>query len=198
MNLDTRVDWAQRMLTLMDKADKEESEALESRIGELKSYRDDIQRWSEMLTITGQVESFSRKQWLNQDCEEQLSQALTTAVSVQYPENRQLQESLKDFIKQQSGGCRENEYLPNSSEVLESLFGKQKYLEGEHANRGFSGLILSMGAMVSDLSCSVIKTAMETAPVKKVIEWQQEFFKNSLQARRIATNLATETEQKST
>jgi hypothetical protein len=81
---------------------------------------------------------------------------------------------------------------------LESLFGRQKYLEGVQANRGFSGLLLSMGAMVSDLSTSVIKKALETTPVKKVIAWQKDFMNSSLQARRVATNLATKTEQKAT
>lgn len=53
MNLDSRVEWAHRTLKLMDMADEDRSQELEPQIGELKGYRDDVQRWSEMLAITG-------------------------------------------------------------------------------------------------------------------------------------------------
>ena len=198
MNLDSRVKWAQRMLKLMDTADEERCKELEPRIGALKSYREDIQRWSEMLTVTGYVENFSRRRWLSRDCEIQLSQGLSASVPVQYAENQALQQNLTAFIREQSSACREGEYLPNSSEVLESLFGKQKYLEGEHSNRGFSGLVLSIGAMVSDLSAAVIKKAMETVSVKRVIEWRKEFPGPTLQAKQINTNSILGAEQKAT
>jgi len=150
-----------------------------------------------MLIITKQVENFSRKNWLSRGCEDLLSQNLAD-ISVKNASNQALQQTLITFILQPSDCCRKGEYLPNSSEVLESLFGKQKYLEGEHANRGFSGLVLSIGAMISDLSATVIKKAMETVPVKQIIKWQREFPSRTLQARQVAINFATPAEQKPT
>lgn len=109
-----------------------------------------------------------------------------------------LKQTLLTFIQEQSASCRENEYLPNSSEVLESLFGQPKDLEGEHSNRGFSGLVLSIGAMVSDLSTTVIKTALENVPVKRVITWQKEFPGPTLQARQLAATSTVTAEPKAT
>ena len=198
MNLDSRVEWAQNKLKLIDTADEERRKELDARIGELKDYREDIQRWSEMLAITGYVENFSRHQWLSQGCEIQLCQDLSTEVSIQHTDNQALAQTLTTFIREQSSSCRENEHLPNSSEVLESLFGKQKYLEGEHSNRGFSGLVLSIGAMVSDLSTTIIKKALQTVPVKQVVKWQKEFPGATLQARQLALNSTATAEQKVT
>ena len=63
------------------------------------------------------------------------------------------------------------QYLPNSSEVLESLFGRQKYLEREQQSKSsFTGLLLGIGAIVCDLNDKFISTALEITPVKKVIE----------------------------
>ncbi len=135
--------------------------------------------------------------WLSQGCETQLSQGLSAEVPVQHAENQALVQTLAAFIGEQSVGC-ENEYLPNSSEVLESLFGKQKHLEGEHSNRGFSGLVLSMGAMVCNLNAAVIKKALETVPVKQVMQWQKEFPGPTLQARQLEMNSTLEAEQKAT
>jgi hypothetical protein len=49
-----------------------------------------------MLTITGQVENFSRHQWLSKGCEAKLSAELTTTLSVQDPDNQALAQSLVD------------------------------------------------------------------------------------------------------
>jgi hypothetical protein len=43
--------------------------------------------------------------------------------------------------------CKENERLLGSSEVIESVFGKQKYLEREYAKEGFTSLILGIGGI---------------------------------------------------
>ncbi len=151
-----------------------------------------------MLAITGYVENFSRHQWLSLGCETQLSQGLSETLLIQHTDNQVLQQTLTAFIREQSGGCRENEYLPNSSEVLESRFGKPKYLEGEHSNRGFSGLVLSMGAMVADLSAAVIRKALETVPIKPIMKWQKAFPVPTLQARQLALNSTVTSEQKVT
>lgn len=84
MNLDRRVEWAQRMLKLIDMADEDQGTELLPRRGELKGYRDDVKRWSEMLAITAYVENVSRHQWLSRGGEIPFSQGLSTAVSVQY------------------------------------------------------------------------------------------------------------------
>jgi len=71
-------------------------------------------------------------------------------------------------------------------------------LEGEYAKRGLSGLILGIGAIVSDLSATVIKKAMESVPVKKIIKWQEEVLGKTLQACQVDISLAGKTEQKPT
>jgi hypothetical protein len=197
MNLDTRVEWGQRMLKLMDEADEKDKKVYESRIGEVKNYREDIQRWCEMLAMTGKTESFSRHNWLYEGCHIKLSHELDS-LSIKNSDNQLLKNDLETFIEQQSACCRQKEYLPNSSEVLESVFGRQKYLEGEHSKRGFSGLILGIGAIVSDLSATIIKKAMETVPVKKVIKWHEEVLEKTLQAHQLDISFAGKTEQKPT
>jgi hypothetical protein len=119
-------------------------------------------------------------------------------MTIQYEKNKQLKDHLVDFIEDQSRQCWEGEYLPNSSEVLESLFGKQKYLADEHANQGFSGSILTLGAMVSDLTTDFIKTALESVPVKAVLEFKNGFPNPSLQAKKQALTIDFKEEQKPT
>jgi hypothetical protein len=198
MNLDTRVKWAEKMLNVLDRASVSEKEVLESSIGELSAYREPIARWSETLKITDAVEQFSRQNWLSQESASQLTDNLNRLGTIQYEENKKLKDHLVNFIEDQSRQCRKSEYLPNSSEVLESLFGKQKYLADEHANQGFSGSVLTLGAMVSDLTTNFIKTALESVPVKAVLEFKNGFLNPSLQAKKQVLTIDFKEEQKLT
>jgi len=185
MNLDKRVNWGSKMLCLLEQAEGKASKALTTQIGELKNYRQDIERWQELLTLTGNAENFCRTEWLSYECDRKFSQQLDTEITLKYEANKRVRQHLIDFIKEQSSACRKDEYLPNSSEVLESLFGRQKYLEGDQQSKsGFTGLLQGIGAFVCDLSESFIVTALETVSVKQVIQWKTDFLGTTLQARR--------------
>jgi hypothetical protein len=72
---------------------------------------------------------------------------------------------------------KEGEKIPygahylGSSEILESLFGKFKYIEGDQASSGLSSLVLSIPALVGKLDESIVKEALETVSCVDVNEW---------------------------
>ena len=77
-----------------------------------------------------------------------------------------------------------DERLIGSSEVLESIFGKLKRLEQDQAKTGFTGLVLSVAAMVSTTTTEVIQNALESVRTKKVIEWCKKTLGQSVPAKR--------------
>jgi hypothetical protein len=58
-----------------------------------------------------------------------------------------------------------------SSEILESLFGKFKYIEGDQASSGLSSLVLSIPALVGKLDEFVVRKALETVSCADINEW---------------------------
>lgn len=58
-----------------------------------------------------------------------------------------------------------------SSEVIESLFGKFKALEGDHASSGLTSLVLALPALTGRLDESTIKDALETTSVTDIEKW---------------------------
>ena len=91
---------------------------------------------------------------------------------------------LLDFIKKQQKVCKEDERLLHSSQILESLFGKLKFLEKEQARGSFTSLLLSVGAMVSKTTDAVVKTAMETVNTSTIKQWCQDKIGFTIQAQR--------------
>jgi len=100
-------------------------------------------------------------------------------------------------VAEQSLKAKPGEQLLGSSEVIESVFGKLKRLEQDQARSGFTGLILSIGAMVSTTTKEVIQKALQTVPTKQILIWCKEKLGQSVQAkRRKALASCEKTEQK--
>jgi hypothetical protein len=58
-----------------------------------------------------------------------------------------------------------------SSEVIESIFGKFKYLEKSYSGQGFTSLILGLSAMVGEMSKSIVGMAMENVSTQNIRDW---------------------------
>jgi hypothetical protein len=99
-------------------------------------------------------------------------------------------------VKNESLKAKPEEHLLGSSEIIESVFGKLKGLEQDQAKSGFTGLVLSVAAVVSETTREVVQKAMETVPTKKVLEWTRLHLGQSVQAKRkIAFSNTKNTEQ---
>ena len=86
----------------------------------------------------------------------------------------ELREELIEFVRGESLKARLGERLPGTTEVLESCFGKLKALEDGQSKSGFTGLVLSLGAMVSKWTAESIGEALERCRVRDVLDWCRE------------------------
>jgi hypothetical protein len=91
---------------------------------------------------------------------------------------------LLQFVREEGTKAKAGERLVGSSEVIESIFGKWKRLEGDQARSGLTGLVLALGAIVSRTTPQVIKQALESVPTKTVLAWCREKLGKTVQATR--------------
>ena len=89
-----------------------------------------------------------------------------------------------DHVEQQAAQARPGERWPGSTEALESCFGKLKQLEKDQNRSGFTGLLLGIGAMVSQTTTEVIQKALEKCPIKAVWGWCKQRIGETVQAKR--------------
>jgi hypothetical protein len=185
MNVDVLVDWAYAALRVVDdpsllsplgvKADR-----VYAKLGWLVDFRADLADWSACMTIIGATLDFVRCQGLYIGAGVDLTAQLP-AVS---GGARKLREQLIDFVTRQSSQARIGERLPGTTEVLESCFGKLKAIEDGQSKSGFTGLVLSLAAMVGKLEPTAIKTMLERVGVREVMVWCREKLGISTQSRR--------------
>jgi len=187
MNAYTLVDWVEKMRIFLNKGDeiinkeydvKKVREKFSWITGMIKK----IGEWNNLIIVIKHIENFIREKGLNFDLFLQLEKELNE-YSLDF-RSIKFKESAIDFVRKEALKARTGERLLGSSEIIESVFGKQKYLEKEQSRKGFTGLLLALPALVAETSESVIKMALESTPTKSVTEWYQKNIIKSVQAKR--------------
>jgi len=151
-------------------------------LGWLRPFRDHLKDWEVVLDVAITSECFVRKHGLWQGGEVELSKRLDHCVAS--PKVVQLREQLLAFVKNESLKAQPEEHLLGSSGIIESVLGKLKRLEHNQAKSGFTALVLSVAAVVSETTQKVVPKAMATVPTKKVLEWTRLHLGQSVQAKR--------------
>jgi len=185
MNADKLVKWGCEQLKFLDQIENK-PDKLTEKLAWLWDYRKNIEEWNELINEVTCVENFVKKQGLTQQSQAELSKQLEEQLpGPKSLRTQKVREKLIEFVKEQGSKAHSSERLLGSSEVIESVFGKQKRLEQDQAKSGLTGLILGIAAIVSTTTSEVVKKAMETVPTKAVLDWCKENIGSSVQAKKI-------------
>src|SRR5262249_53929101 len=188
MNVDILIRWGCRLLDYTEQWEAKHAEISAERLAEqygwIRDFRDSLQGWGELLQIVKTVERFVRSHWLSRGCYHALTPLLTPLAHTE--RGRQISHRLLTFVRLESAKAAPKESLVGIIEVIEPAFGKQKRIENHQANSGFTGLILTLSAMVADTTQEVIHKALETASTSQVRQWCQQYLGPSIQAQRQA------------
>jgi hypothetical protein len=186
MNLSELVRWGRQTLALLDDPSRLErlavsSDSVREKLGWLAEFRESLAEWSADHELIEGALDFVRCRGLYRGAGPDLAEALPAA-----PEGaaRVLRERLIAFVTAESSQARAGEILPGTTEVLESCFGRLKALEDGQSKSGFTGLVLSLGAMVSTRTAEAIGEALERCRVRDVLNWCREKLGVSVQSLR--------------
>lgn len=177
MNLDTLVDWGCRVLAYLDNPrDVSEGnmdrEKLQHKLGWLREYRQALATWAELLAVAKQTESYVRRKGYHRNAAKELKKRLFPLVRT--PAGFRLQAGLLAFLHEQAHDLAKGRHLLGSSEILESLLGKYKRIQGTHSKGGMTGSLLNIGAAVLQKSSDTIRNALVAVPVAAVGKWIRE------------------------
>lgn len=187
MNVDVLVNWGQDVLAFLDRQQLKEAPQcdlaqIQKKLGWVTRFRHPLKEWGELLQLTKTTESFVRRRGLHDDAPRELAEQLQDMAHT--ARTKEVRTELVTFVAQESAQAHPGERLLGSSEVIESVLGKLKRLERDQAKSGFTGLLLSIGAMVSSVASDVILKALESVPTEKVLAWCKEMLGRSVQAKR--------------
>jgi len=187
MNIGKLVKWGNETLQLIEKGEFNSEVELEKsiKLEWLKDYKAKLAVWDEYMNAIILTEQFVRQEGITKDIHQKLEIEFKDNMPEIHDETTHfIKDEMINFLKTQGESLKTNERLPGSSEIIESVFGKQKYLEKEYSKGGFGHLILAIGAIVSTTTAEVVKKALETVPVKAVKKWCKEKLGDTTQSKR--------------
>lgn len=184
MNLGELVRWGERTSVLLDDPAALRGlpippELMRSELGWLAEFRGALAEWSADHEVIVGALDFVRSRGLYREAGSDLAAAIPVPAAASA---EGLRRQLIGFVEAES--ARAGEVLPGTTEVLESCFGKLKAVEAGQSKSGFTGLVLSLGAMVSTWSAEAIGEALERCRVRDVQAWCRQKLGASVQSLR--------------
>lgn len=189
MNLESLVAWSRKASAFLATprpvpGAKWKAPELEQKMGWIRSYQEPLASWSQMLEVTATSLTYVRDHGYHQNAKQELEVKLANFTGGEETPASRVAESLLTFVEQQSCGIPVGQRLLGSSEVLESLIGKAKQLEGQQSKSGFTKMILGMAASVYDITEQKIQEALAAVKVHHVTTWIKKHLGTSVQGQR--------------
>lgn len=187
MNLGPLIGWGAKMLRLVDTPEALRPcgmnlTRLEEKFGWIRDFRAALVDWNDLHATKDAVLDYARVEGYHAEAATELRQRLERVART--PPGQRMANAMVAFVEEQSQGAKPGESLPASSEILESLIGKGKRMQGQHSRGGFTKMILGMAASVVQITQDHVRAALETVRHADMLTWCQQHLGISLTAQR--------------
>jgi hypothetical protein len=185
MNVDSLITWAADVLLLIDSPGslpELEMEELKKYAGWLLSYREDVGYWNRIISIGIVARDHVREGGIHASITDSFEQSIS-CIKMGFRELR-FADEIAIFLLEQSKGLNPGKRFLGSSEVLETLFGKLKYMEHEQTVFGFTSLVIAAMAHVGPIENEIIEQAIKSVKLSDIDEWSAKEIGRSVQSER--------------
>jgi hypothetical protein len=182
MNVDRLINWAQEKLLLLDNPEVivDHSADFDKYLGWLKWYREDIKRWNMFTILANSAKATVHKVGIHPNMVESfVDEALGTELD---KEGREFALDIANFFLNNLEGVDAYKLYIGSSEIIETSFGKLKYMEGDQTSFGFTSLVLAAVASIGPFNSETVGEAIKTVTVAKITRWSKGNIGESVQS----------------
>jgi hypothetical protein len=157
----------------------------DEKLGWVSESKNEIEIYAQMIDLVKTIEHQLKHDGLNtgsiSDFEENIANESLT------PRASELKEKIISYINREIEPICDEDFLPSTSDIIESLFGKYKiFLQSSPLNE-ISKMILMLPLFVTRITGELIKKAMESVRCIDVNKWADDVIgQSSLSKRRLA------------
>jgi hypothetical protein len=187
MNVHKLIRWGAKVRAYLDNPivpedAKEHRGKINLTFGWLREYDQPLREWNGVIDVAAEAIEAVRQDGYYRGAAEALQPRL--AELAHNPPAQRVADHLVEFVAAQSTQAREGEHLIGCTEVIESLIGKAKQLEGDQRKGGFTRMILGIAASVANPAMENVRKALETVKTADVAKWATEHLGPTVQAMR--------------
>jgi hypothetical protein len=186
LNIEILVRWGVDVLEALETPNHPDKELLEKYCDWVLQHKNLIERLKQLDCISRETRQFVRENGLCSNSGKYLDVMLETVMKsfIFNLETCEYAGKLIDFVTEQSSIVPRGQIWIGSSEIIESLFGKLKSLEGDQSKGGFTSLVLGVAACVGKLDADVVMAAMSQVKIKDIDKWASEAIGTTLLSKR--------------
>jgi hypothetical protein len=173
MNLGSVIQWMTMMLWLLRNPAAEclagvDASRFREKFGWIEGYADQIPMWSSCQDVISTFVTFANEQYLHHGASAKLA---TLIGDLEHRQARELRDRLVKFVLESESALQPGERLPLSTQLLESLFGQYKQLEGQQSKSGFTGLVSCIPLLHRRPMPASIRESFAQVTKKQVSDW---------------------------
>jgi hypothetical protein len=165
------------------------ADRMNEKLGWLREYRDDLACWGACQELIEKALSFINYEGLSHDTSNRLRTHLDEAMRG-LPNRHETIDGvavlLVEFVERSERQLEVGERAWLSTEILESLFGRFKQLEGQHSKGGFTSLLAALPSLCSPVDATRVRSRLLQVSTTRLKQWVQENIGQTLTARRAA------------
>jgi hypothetical protein len=194
MNLAPLLRWASMVIHHLSNPHSEArvgitADRMNEKLGWLREYRGDLACWAACQKVIDAALSFVNHEGLSHGTGGRLRTLLEEAIS-DLPERHETTDRvaalLVEFVERSELQLGDGERAWLSTEILESLFGRFKRLEGQHSKGGFTSLLAALPSLCCPVDAARVRSRLLQVSTTKLKQWIQETIGSTLTARRAA------------
>lgn len=177
MNIGEIICWGVKMLGLLagtrgELPDGIDRSQLHAKFGWLEKFVDLLGQWHEMTQLREQSLQVIRVSgYSSKSVDEMISQQSQYR---NYLSSQLMADELMELARSQCDLIAPGMSYPGSSEIIESLIGKSKQIQGQHSRGGFTKMVLTIGSCLCELSEKVVWQSLQAVREIDVRNWTKE------------------------
>lgn len=185
LNLEMHLDWAFKAISYGEKVlTEQEREKYDERIAWVKDFKNDLEGWSNILTMTKLLQSEIKKNGLSSDSLNNLTEKFKqNNIKIDTQASKEVNTQIEEYLINETVNLKDAVML-GCSDIIESIFGKYKYFSAKSPMKEVGKAILTMPVFTSKITPELILEAMETVSIKQVDQWLKEKLGTSLYSKR--------------
>ena len=192
MNLGPLVDWGDAVLNVLDgrttsgravefDLGTDKARVME-KLGWIQGFRTELAVWGELHGIATVAEDAIRQDGYTDNSADRLRRSLRGIAHTQ--PGRRIRTALIDFVQTEAAKAKPGERLLGSSEVLESIFGTFKKIEGDQRRSGLTSSILVIPTLTGSLDGDTVRQALSTTRTTDIYDWAHKHMDKTVQSKR--------------
>jgi hypothetical protein len=187
MNLQPTLSWAVAVLWHLDHPKSKSREdisqsRMEEKLGWLRDFAPSIRQWHACQEVVSTALTLLNEQGVFRGAARKFQRRVSHFR--RHRLSRQLIQTVVKFLRETEQQLRPREYLPMSTEVLESSFALYKQLEKQHSKSGFTGLVLTYPILLRPTDAEEVRNSFARIKVADVRHWIAEHLPSTYASKR--------------